>query len=117
MQLPVSPPSGVTAPNHADRIGFAQLTRRAFEGGDLHPLRERLLARIEEGTAEAGEGPDLSLVSQLFGAKKAGLVIQPRVLSSPQLFRTPCAAANPRLRVLAFPADIDMGGNTPIDFL
>ena len=117
MQHPVSAPSGVTAPNHADRIGFAQLTRRAFEGGDLHPLRERLLARIEEGTAEAGEGLDLSLIAQLLGEKEAGLVIQTEVLSFHQLFRTPCAAAKPRLRVLALAADIDMGGNTPIDFL
>ena len=42
MQHPVSAPIGVTAPNHADRIGFAQLTRRAFEGVDLHPLRDQL---------------------------------------------------------------------------
>ncbi|MCK1403098.1 hypothetical protein IVB45_24685 [Bradyrhizobium sp. 4] len=117
MQHPVSAPSGVTAPNHADRIGFAQLTRRAFEGGDLHPLRDRLLSRIEEGTAEAGEGLDLSLIAQLLGEKEAGLVIQTEVLSFHQLFRTPCAAPKPRLRVLALAADIDMGGNTPIDFL
>jgi hypothetical protein len=117
MQHPVSAPSGVTAPTYADRIGFAQLTRSAFEGGDLYPLRERLLARIEEGTAEAGEGLDLSLIAQLLGEKEAGLVIQTEVLSFHQLFRTPCAAPKPRLRVLALAADIDMGGNTPIDFL
>jgi len=44
-------------------------------------------------------------------------VIQTEVLSFHQLFRTPCAAPKPRLRVLALAADIDMGGNTPIDFL
>ncbi|MBR0973746.1 MULTISPECIES: ATP-grasp domain-containing protein [Bradyrhizobium] len=117
MQHPVSAPIGMTVPNHADRIGFAQLTRRAFEGGDLHPLREQLLARIAEGTAEAGEGLDLSLIAQLLGEKEAGLVIQTEVLSFHQLFRTPCAVSKPRLRVLALAADIDMGGNTPIDFL
>ena len=117
MQHPVSAQSGVTAPTYADRIGFAQLTRRAFEGGDLHPLRERLLARIAEGTAQAGEGLDLSLIAQLLGEKEAGLVIQTEVLAFHQLFRTPCAAAKPRLRVLALAADIDMGGNTPIEFL
>ncbi|UCF55700.1 MAG: hypothetical protein JSV48_08865 [Bradyrhizobium sp.] len=56
MLHPVSPPDGVTAPPYSDRIGFAQLTRRAFEGGDLHPLREHLLARIAEGTAVGGQG-------------------------------------------------------------
>ncbi|MCK1741335.1 hypothetical protein IVA80_10780 [Bradyrhizobium sp. 139] len=107
----------VSTPNYADRIGFAQLTRRAFEGGDLHPLREQLLARIADGTAEAGEGLDLSLIAQLLGEKEAGLVIQTEVLSFHQLFRTPCAIPKPRLRVLALAADIDMGGNTPIEFL
>ncbi|MGX1324154.1 hypothetical protein AB7M17_007607 [Bradyrhizobium sp. USDA 377] len=117
MLLPVSAPNGMTTPNHSDRIGFAQLTRRAFEGGDLHPLREHLLARIAEGTAEAGEGLDLSLIAQLLGEKEAGLVIQTEVLAFHQLFRTPCAVAKPRMRVLALAADIDMGGNTPIEFL
>ena len=92
MLHPVSAPDSVTTPNYSDRIGFAQLTRRAFEGGDLHPLREHLLARIGEGTAEAGEGLDLSLIAQLLGEKEAGLVIQTEVLSFHQLFRTPCAA-------------------------
>ncbi|MBR1129649.1 ATP-grasp domain-containing protein [Bradyrhizobium iriomotense] len=117
MLPPVSTPNGMTTPNYSDRIGFAQLTRRAFEGGDLHPLREHLLARIAEGTAEAGEGLDLSLIAQLLGEKEAGLVIQTEVLAFHQLFRTPCAAAKPRMRVLALAADIDMGGNTPIEFL
>lgn len=107
----------LAAPNFADRIGFAHLTRQAFEGVDLHPLRERLLARIAEGTAQAGEGLDLSLIAQLMGEKEAGLVIQSEVLSFHQLFRTPAAVPKPGLRVLALAADIDMGGNTPIEFL
>ncbi|WP_439369275.1 ATP-grasp domain-containing protein [Bradyrhizobium sp. DASA03120] len=117
MLNPVSAPNGAAPPAYSDRIGFAQLTRRAFEGGNLHPLREKLLARIAEGTAEAGEGLDLSLIAQLLGEKEAGLVIQTEVLAFHQLFRTPCAAAKPRMRVLALAADIDMGGNTPIEFL
>jgi len=107
----------LAAPNYADRIGFAHLTRQAFEGVDLHPLREHLLARIAEGTAQAGEGLDLSLIAQLMGEKEAGLVIQSEVLSFHQLFRTPTAAPKPGLRLLALAADIDMGGNTPIEFL
>ncbi|MFT4117023.1 ATP-grasp domain-containing protein [Bradyrhizobium sp.] len=110
-------PIGVTAPNYADRIGFAQLTRRAFEGVDLHPLRDQLVARIADGTAQAGEGLDLSLIAQLLGDKEAGLAIQAEVLAFHQLFRTRCEAPKPRLRVLALAADIDMGGNTPIEFL
>ncbi|QPF94016.1 hypothetical protein [Bradyrhizobium commune] len=107
----------LSAPNYADRIGFAHLTRKAFEGVDLHPLRDQLLARIAEGTAQAGEGLDLSLIAQLLGEKEAGLVIQTEVLAFHQLFRTPSTAPKPGLRVLALAADIDMGGNTPIEFL
>lgn len=107
----------LSAPNYADRIGFARLTRQAFEGVDLHPLRDQLLARVTEGTAHAGEGLDLSLIAQLMGEKEAGLVIQSEVLSFHQLFRTPAAVPKPGLRVLALAADIDMGGNTPIEFL
>lgn len=117
MQHPVSAPIGLTPANHADRIGFAQLTRRAFEGVDLHPLRDHLMARIAAGTALAGEALDLSLITQLLGDKDRGLAIQSEVLSFHQLFRTPSPAAKPSLRLLALAADIDMGGNTPIDFL
>ncbi|MET4419169.1 hypothetical protein ACVWXN_001716 [Bradyrhizobium sp. i1.4.4] len=117
MQHPVSAPIGVTVPNYADRIGFAQLTRQAFEGVDLQPLRDQLVTRITEGAAHAGEGLDLSLIVQLLGDKAAGLAIQSEVLTFHQLFRTPAAAPKPGLRVLALAADIDMGGNTPIEFL
>jgi hypothetical protein len=117
MHHPVSAPLRITAANYADRIGFAQLTRQAFEGVDLHPLRDQLLTRIAAGTALAGEGLDLSLITQLLGDKDQGLAIQSEVLAFHQLFRTPSAAPKPGLRVLALAADIDMGGNTPIDFL
>src|SRR6201999_1721325 len=66
---------------------------------------------------EAGEGLDLSLIAQLLGDKPAGLAIQEQILASHQLFRSPCAVKNPRLRVLALAAPTDMGSNTPIEFL
>ena len=66
---------------------------------------------------EIAKGLDLSLIAQLMGEKEAGLVIQSEVLSFHQLFRTPAAVPKPGLRVLALAADIDMGGNTPIEFL
>lgn len=117
MQHSVLSPIGTTAAQHADRIGFAQLTRQAFEGVDLHPLRDHLVAKISEGAAHAGEGLDLSLIVQLLGDKQAGLAIQAEVLTFHQLFRAPCAVEKPRVRVLALAAAIDMGGNTPIEFL
>ena len=101
----------------ADRIGFAKLTTMAFHGVDLHPLRDELMAKVKNGTAGAGDGLDLSLIAQLLGDKQTGLSIQAEVVAFHQLFRSPCATAAPRLRVLALAAAIDMGGNTPIEFL
>jgi hypothetical protein len=101
----------------ADRIGFAKLTTMAFGGTDLRPLRDQLMSRVAAGTAGAGEGLDLSLIAQLLGDKPTGMAIQAEVLAFHQLFRSPCSAAKPNLRVLALAAAMDMGGNTPIEFL
>jgi hypothetical protein len=101
----------------ADRIGFAKLTTMAFGGIDLRPLRDELLSKIVTGTAGAGDGLDLSLITQLLGDKEMGLSIQAEVLAFHQLFRSPCSTTKPKLRVLALAAAIDMGGNTPIEFL
>jgi hypothetical protein len=101
----------------AERIGFAKLTTMAFEGVDLRPLRDQLIGRLTNGTASAGEGLDLSLITQLLGDKQTGMAIQAEVLAYHQLYRSPCSSVAPKLRVLALAAAIDMGGNTPIEFL
>lgn len=101
----------------ADRIGFARLTRMAFNGIDLSPLWQRLMAQVADGTADAGCALDLSLIAQLLGERETGLSIQAEALAFHQLYRSPCSAKPPRLRVLALAAAIDMGGNTPIEFL
>jgi glutathione synthase/RimK-type ligase-like ATP-grasp enzyme len=101
----------------ADRIGFARLTTMAFDGADLRPLRDQIMSKIADGTADAGEGLDLSLIAQLLGDKPTGLALQAEVLAFHQLFRSPCPVQPPKLRVLALAAAMDMGGNTPIEFL
>jgi hypothetical protein len=109
--------TGASEPVCADRIGFAELTAMAFNGVDLRPLRDELLSKVVGGTIGAGEALDLSLITQLLGDKQTGLSIQAEVLAFHQLFRSPCSAQPPKLRVLALAAAIDMGGNTPIEFL
>jgi len=101
----------------ADRIGVAQLARMSAKGFDLRPLWHVLINKLLDGTIGPGEGLDLSLIAQLLGDKDAGLAIQQEILSSHQLYRSPCAAKLPLLRVLALAAATDMGGNTPIEFL
>jgi hypothetical protein len=80
-------------------------------------LRDELIAKLAAGTAGAGEGLDLSLITQLLGDKQTGIASQAEVLAFHQLYRSPCSSEKPRLRVLALAAAIDMGGNTPIEFL
>ncbi len=101
----------------ADRVGLAKLTTMAATGADLRPLWNALIAKLMDGTIEAGEGLDLSLIAQLLGDKEAGLAIQHEILKSHQLFRSKCSVQQPPLRVLALAAATDMGSNTPIEFL
>src|ERR1700686_3805170 len=100
----------------ADGIGLVRLTTMAATGIDLRPLCHELIAKLLDGTIEAGEGLDLSLIAQLLGDKQTGLAIQHEILTSHQLFRSRCAMQQPGLRVLALAAATDMGSNTPIDF-
>src|SRR6202047_3896264 len=82
----------------ADRIGFAGLTPRGFHGTDLRPLRDELISKVAGGTADAGEGLDLSLIAQLLGDKQTGMAIQAEVLAFHQLYRSPCWSDKRSLR-------------------
>jgi hypothetical protein len=109
--------AGIPRPGCAERIGLARLTKAAEAGHDLRPLWRRLIARLLDGSIEAGEGLDLSVIAQLLGDKEAGLAIQQSILASQQLFRSPCMEKPPRLRILALAAATDIGSNTPVEFL
>lgn len=99
------------------RIGIANLTRMAFHGEDLRPLWHRLMAAATDDAAGAGMAMDLSIISQLLGDRETGLAIQREALDHQRLFASPCATTQPRLRVLALAAAMDIGGNTPLEFL
>jgi hypothetical protein len=98
-------------------MGVSRLTKMTVAGIDLRPLWQTLIAKLLDGTVDAGEGLDLSVIAQLLGDKQAGLAIQDHMLASHRLFRSCCASSAPRLRVLALAAATDIGGNTPIEFL
>jgi glutathione synthase/RimK-type ligase-like ATP-grasp enzyme len=117
MKSDPGPPTEIPGSGCADRLGVARLTKMAVAGIDLRPRWRTLIAKVIDGTIKAGEGLDLSLIAQLLGDKPAGLAIQNEILGSHQLFRSPCAVTEPRLRVLALAAATDMGSNMPIEFL
>jgi len=98
------------------RLGVAELTQRAFAGEDLRPLWHRLMEVATDDAAGSGMGMDLSIISQLLGDKPTGLAIQKDTLALQRLYRSP-SPSKPRLRVLALAAQMDIGGNTPLEFL
>ncbi|MBA2589394.1 MAG: hypothetical protein H0U98_12310 [Alphaproteobacteria bacterium] len=99
------------------RIGVAQLTQMAFEGRDIRSLWHELMEGATDDVAGSGTGMDLSVISQLLGDQPTGLAIQKDMLALQRLYRSPCATDRPGLRVLALAAVMDIGGNTPLEFL
>ena len=99
------------------RIGLASLTKRAFDGEDLNATWAELVQTLKADPEDIEAAMDLSVIAQLVQQQQLGLEIQNEALSVRCLFRSPCATRTPRLRVLAFAAAADIGGNTPIEFL
>lgn len=99
------------------RIGVANLTRRAFEGANLAVIWNELLTSVTNDPADAAAIMDLSVLAQLLGDAPSGASLQDQALALEQIFRSPCATARPRLRLLAIAAATDIGGNIPLEFL
>jgi hypothetical protein len=99
------------------RMGVARLTQMAFDGKNLRPLWHQLMNKVTDDVAGSGIGMDLSVISQLLGDQPTGLTIQKATLALQRLYRSPCAVSRPRLRALAIAAVMDIGGNTPLEFL
>src|ERR1035438_208569 len=97
-------------------ISFAKLFKTAFDGGDLKPLREELLAGTYADTIElAAALISLSTIEQLLGERASGLTHQADALRRHRLYQSSWpTSANP-LRVVAFKAAGDVSTNTPIE--
>jgi hypothetical protein len=112
-----SNPSGHHEDTRRTRIGVARLTKLAFDGADLGPLWNRLLEEVAQDPRNTAAVMDMSAIAQLLGDRESGLKLQSGALNMERLYRSPCSASPPRLRVLALAASIEMGANTPIEFL
>ena len=106
-----------TRDNIPVRIGMAKLAKMAFDNIPLKPLWDKLFQEVEKDPGNAAAMMDMADIAQISGLQANGLVIQSGALGLERLYRSPCAAVAPRLRVLKLAAPIEMGGNTPIDFL
>jgi hypothetical protein len=99
------------------RMGVAQLTQMAFERKDMRRLWHELMDKATDDVAGSGMGMDLSVIAQLLGDQPTGLAIQNEMLALQRLYRSPGATGRPGLRLLALAAVMDIGGNTPLEFL
>ena len=118
MQHPVSAPIGVTVPTMPTASALRSLTRQAFEGVDLRPLRDQLVTRITDGTAQAGEGLDLSLIVAAARRQAGGARDPARGAGLPSIVSLACCGSEAAAcACLRSRPTIDMGGNTPIEFL
>ena len=98
------------------RIGIAQLTKSAFEGRDLNPIRNQLITQALSSTDMAGALMDIAVIDQLAGHRESGLEWQTRAIEACRLFRTGREAPG-KNTLLVFAAPGDIGGNTPVEFL
>jgi len=99
-----------------DVIGLATLGRMVFEGVDVVPVWDRLMARTRAAPDDAGAVMDLATLLLLSGQGEAGLRVQTQALEMQKLFRRPANVAAP-LKLLAIVAPGDLMANTPLDFL
>lgn len=99
-----------------ERLGLARLTKMAFDGVDLMPLRAELLTKMEQGAEADGIFMDLSVIDQLYGNQEMGLAWQAKALARQRMFSTNRRGKlQPKVLVFAEPSHV--GGNTPIEFL
>ena len=97
---------------------FATLFQTAFDGGDLRPLRDHLIAQSYDDIADlAAALISLSTIEQLLGDQTSGLTHQAEALSLHRLYQSSWPASRNALRVVAFKAAGDVSTNTPIEFL
>lgn len=94
------------------------LFKTAFDGGDLRPLRDRMIAQSRSNPVDAAAALiSLCVIEQLLGNRASGLEYQAEALGLRRLYRSSWPASPDALRVLAFKAAGDVSTNTPIEFL
>jgi hypothetical protein len=97
---------------------LAMLFKTAFDGGDLRPLRDRMITQSRSNPVDAAAALiSLCTIEQLLGNQAFGLEYQAEALGLHRLYRSSWRASPNALRVLAFKAAGDVSTNTPIEFL
>jgi hypothetical protein len=124
----LSPANGVDAlTNAAARIieteeeghviaGKAVIVRAVYEGKDVTPYWEMLMARVSANLADAGAFMDLSIILQTHGKAEQAAIAQKGALETSRAYRIRNGKGT-GLRVLVIVTRGDFMANTPIEFL
>ncbi|MEY2874321.1 MAG: hypothetical protein RLZZ373_1692 [Pseudomonadota bacterium] len=97
-------------------MGLARLMALAFQGADLMPLAQTLLARSTDDAHDANALMDLSTVLLLQGLREIGLATQAQAIDCSRVYHLP-AEGPPALRLLAVMTPGDLMTNAPLAFL
>lgn len=111
------PPDPDFVPDSPFLLGQERLLSAAFNGVDLAPLGNRLIAHLQQNPDDAIRYLDLSFVLQTGGNEKMAAVVQGEALQLCRHFRLPTLAREPAVRLLAIMAPGTFMANTPLEFL
>ena len=99
-------------------IGMPTLVKMAFDGTDLAPVWNTLVARVNENPDDAGALIDLSTIALVQGRPHDRVSLQEMALKVQRIYRQqPVGEARGSLRVLAFLSPGVLMDNMPVEFL
>jgi hypothetical protein len=99
-------------------IGMPTLVKMAFDGADLAPVWNTLVARVNENPDDAGALIDLSTIALVQGRPHDRVSLQEMALKVQRIYRQrPVGEADGALRVLAFLSPGVLMDNMPVEFL
>jgi hypothetical protein len=113
IEFQLRPQTAATCP---PLMGLARLMPLAFQGEDLMPLAQTLLARSAKDAHDANALMDLSTILLLQGLREVGLATQAQAIDCCRVYHLP-AEGTPALRLLAVVAPGDLMTNAPLAFL
>ena len=102
--------------NDEKLIGLARLMKMAFDGIDLAPIGDALIARVEKNPLDAEALMDLSTVLQLKFMPEVALDVQSQALDIKTIYHLP-ASGEEKIRLLAIMAPGNLMTNAPLEFL
>ena len=113
--------TGAVRKNHdqpAMPIGMPTLVKMAFDGTDLAPVWNTLVARVNENPDDAGALIDLSTIALVQGRPNDRVSLQEMALKVQRVYRQqPVGDAPGSLRVLAFLSPGVLMDNMPVEFM